>query len=112
MTAEKFLAESLRVDSVVKPEDSVSCASAPEPSKASRASNASKVSKLSSRASSRGSCTALVTIARAKEAARVAELEAKIAMLEKCQTPKEKKFRVKQEETRQKLAAEIAKTSA
>lgn len=109
MTAEKFLAESLRVDSVVKPEDSVSCASAPEPSKASRA---SKVSKLSSRASLRGSCTALVTIARAKEAARVAELEAKIAMLEKCQAPKEKKFRVKQEETRQKLGAEIAKTSA
>ena len=66
----------------------------------------------SSRASSRGSCTASVTIARAKEAARVAELEAKIAMLEKCQAPKEKKFRVKQEETHQKLGAEIAKTSA
>ena len=100
---DKLLAVSLQVDSDVKPNDSISCAGTPTPSRRSRH---------SSSVSSRGSHTSSVALARAKEAARAAELKAEIAMLEKRQALEEKKFRLQQEESRLNLEAEIAKTSA
>ena len=100
---DKLLAVSLQVDSNVKPNDSISCAGTPTPSRRSRH---------SSSVSSRGSHTSSVALARAKEAARAAELKAEIAMLEKRQALEEKKFRLQQEESRLNLEAEIAKTSA
>ena len=106
-TEEKLLAASHQVDSEVKPEDSVSCAGMHTPSRTS------KTSRHSSQTSSRGSrtSTSSVTLARAKEAAKVAELEAEKRMLEKRQALEEKKFRLKQEESRLNLEAEIAKTT-
>ena len=86
VTEEKLLADSLQLDSVVKPEDSISFPGASEPWKASRAFNASKLSKLSSGASSRGSRASSVALARAK----VAKLRAEIAMLEKRQALEER----------------------
>ena len=83
VTEEKLLADSLQLDSVVKPEDSISFAGASEPWKAF---NASKLSKLSSGASSRGSRASSVALARAK----VAKLRAEIAMLEKRQALEER----------------------
>ena len=62
--------------------------------------------------SSGGSHISSVALARAKEAARAAELKAEIAMLEKRQALEEKKFLLQQEESRLNLEAEIAKTSA
>ena len=62
--------------------------------------------------SSRGIHTSSVALARAKEAARAAELKAEIAMLEKRQALEEKKFRLQQEESCLNLEAEIAKTPA
>ena len=53
-----------------------------------------------------------MALARAKEAAKVAELRAEIRMLEKRQALKEKKFCLKQEESRLNLEAEISKTTA
>ena len=70
-TEHKLLAESLQVDSVVNPKDSISFAGMPFPS------GASKVSKHSSRVSSRSGHASSVAAARAKEAARIAELKAK-----------------------------------
>ena len=61
-TEHKLIAESLQVDSAVKPEDSISCAGLSIPS------GASKVSKHSSRTSSRGGRASSVETARAKEA--------------------------------------------
>ena len=75
-------------------------------------SGASKVSKDSSRAKSRGGRTSSVTAARTKEVARIAELKVDISMLEKRQTLDEEKFRLRQEELRLKLKAEMAKTTA
>jgi len=89
----------------VKPEDSVSCSDRPTPS------GVSKTSKNPSRASLRGSRASSVALARAKEAAKVAEIRAEIRMLEKRQALEEKKFRLKQEESRLNLEAEIAKTT-
>ena len=82
VTEDKLLAVSLQVDSNVKPNDSISCAGTPTPSRRSRH---------SSSVSSRGSHTFSVALARAKEAARAAELKAEIAMLEKRQALEEKK---------------------
>lgn len=62
--------------------------------------------------SSRASCTSSLLVARAKEAARVAELKAERTMLEKRQALEEQKFRLKLEESRFNLDAEIAKTAA
>ena len=89
----------LQVDS----NDSISCAGRPTPSRRSRH---------SSSVSSRGSHTSSVASARAKEAARAAELKAEIAMLEKRQALEEKKLCLQQEESRLNLEADIAKTSA
>ena len=50
-----------------------------------------------------------MALAKAKEAAKVAELRAEIRILEKRQALKEKKFRLKQEESSLNLEAEIAK---
>ena len=100
---DKLVTASPQVDSNVKPNYSISCAGMPTPSRRSR--NSSSVS-------SRGSHTSSVALARAKEAARAAELKAEIAMLEKRQALEEKKFRLQQEESRLNLEAEIAKTSA
>ena len=100
---DKLITASPQVDSNVKPNYSISCAGMPTPSRRSR--NSSSVS-------SRGSHTSSVALARAKEAARAAELKAEIAMLEKRQALEEKKFRLQQEESRLNLEAEIAKTSA
>ena len=102
-TESKLLAESIRVDSDVKPEDSISCAGTPTPS---------NVSRNPSRASSRGSRTSSVALARAKEAAQVAVLRAEITILEKRQALEERKLRLKQEETRLNLEAAIAKSTA
>lgn len=98
---DKLLAVSLQVGSNVKPNDSISCVGTPTPSRRSRH---------SSSVSSRGSHTSSVALARAKEAARAAELKAEIAMLEKRQALE--KFRLQQEESCLNLEAEIAKTSA
>ncbi|KAL9986036.1 hypothetical protein ACROYT_G000097 [Oculina patagonica] len=100
--------EYLRVDSEIKPENSVSNADFRTPSRISRTSRRS--SRASSRASRSSSSSLLV--ARAKEAARVAELKAERAMLDKRQALEEQKFRLKLEETRLNLEAEIAKTAA
>ena len=75
-TENNLLAVSLQVDLDVKPEDSVSCSGMPTPS------GVSKTSKNPSRASSRGSRASSVALARAKEAAKVAEIRAEIRMLE------------------------------
>ena len=72
-------AVSLQVDSEVNPDDSVRCADAKTPSKAS------KISRRSSRTSSRASHASSLLLARAKEAARVAELKTEQAMLKKRQ---------------------------
>ena len=101
-----LVAQSLQVDSEVKPEDSVSCVGVRTPSKTSR------TSKRSSRAGSRASRTSSLFVARAKEAARVAELKAERLMLEKRQVLEEQRFRLNQEESRLNLEAEIAKTVA
>ena len=101
-----LVAQSLQVDSEVKPEDSVSCAGVGSLTRASR------TSKRSSRASSRVSRTSSLFVARAKEAARVAELKAERSMLDKRQVLEEQKFRLKQEELRLNLEAEIVKTVA
>ena len=53
-----------------------------------------------------------MALARAKEAAKVAEIRDEIRMLEKRQALEEKKLRLKQEESRLNLEAEIAKTTA
>ena len=101
-----LVAQSLQVDSEVKPEDSVSCGGVGSLTRASR------TSKRSSRASSRVSRTSSLFVARAKEAARVAELKAERSMLDKRQVLEEQKFRLKQEELRLNLEAEIVKTVA
>ena len=101
---ENLLAVSLQVDPEVNPDDSVSCADAKTSSKAS------KISRRPSRATSRASRTSSLLLSRAKEAVRVAELQAEQAMLKKRQ--EEQKFRLKQEELRLDLEAEIAKTAA
>ena len=93
---ENLLAVSLQVDSEVNSDDSVSCADA----------------KRSSRASSRASRTSSLLLARAKEAVHVAELQAEQAMLKKRHELEEQKFRLKQEELRLDLEAEIPKTVA
>ena len=74
-----FLAVSLRLDSEVNPDDSVSCADAKTSSKAS------KISRCSSHASSHASRASSLLLARAKEAVCVAELQAEQAMLKKRQ---------------------------
>ena len=102
----RLVAQSLQVDSEVKPEDSISCAGMGSPFKTSR------TSKRSSRARLRLSRTSSPLVARAKEAARVAELKAERSLLEKRQVLQEQKFRLKQEESRLNLEAEIAKTVA
>ena len=99
-----LVAQSLQVDSEVKPEDSVSCVGVKTSSKTSR------TSKRSSRAGSRASRTSSLFVARAKEAARVAELKAERLMLEKRQVLEKQRFRLNQEESRLNLEAEIAKT--
>ena len=105
---DNLLAVSLQVDSEIKPEDSVSNANMQTPSRISRTSRRS--SQASSRASRSSSSSLLV--ARAKEAARVAELKAERAMLDKRQALEEQKFRLKLEESRLNLEAEIARTAA
>ena len=75
---------SLQVDSNVKPNDSISCAGTPTPSRKSRHSRS---------VSSRGSHTSSVALATA------AELKAEIVMLEKRQALEEKKFCLQQEES-------------
>ena len=101
-----LVALSLQIDFEVKPEDSVSCAGVGSPARASR------TSKHSSRASSRVIRTSSLFVARAKEAARVAELKAERSMLDKRQALEEQKFRLKQEELRLNLEAKIVKTVA
>ena len=93
----------VRVDSDVKPEDSISGAGTPM---------LSKVSRNSSRSSSGGSRAFTVALARAKEAAQVAVLRDEITILEKRQVLEERKLRLKQEETGLNLEAEIAKSTA
>ena len=102
---DNLLAVSLQVDSEIKPEDSVSNADTQTPSRISRRS-----SRASSRASRSSSSSLLV--ARAKEAARLAELKAERAMLNKRQALEEQRFRFKLEESRLNLEAEIARTAA
>ena len=76
---ENLLAVSLRVDSEVNPDDSVSCADAETSSKAS------KISRCSSHASSHASRTSSLLLARAKKAVCVTELQAEQAILKKRQ---------------------------
>lgn len=101
----RLLVSAFDVDSEVKPEDSVSRVDSQVRS------GSSKYSKYS-RVGSRTSRVASVEAARIKEAVRFAELEAERAMLEKRQVLEEKKFRLRQEEARLNLDAEIAKSAA
>ena len=89
----------VRVDSDVKPEDSISGAGTPMLSKVSRN-------------SSRASRAFIVALARAKEAAQVVVLRDEITVLEKRQVLEERKLRLKQEERGLNLEAEIAKSTA
>ena len=93
-------------DVLICPEDLVSCIG-------SQAwSSSSKRSQNYSCVSLRGSLAAPVEAARIREAARFAELKAEKIMFVKRQGLEEKKFRLKQEEARLNLEAEIAKSAA
>ena len=89
----------------INPEDSVSNVGL------QARSSTSKHSKQSSRTSCRGSRAASIEAARAKEAARLAELEAEKVMLDKRQALEERKFRLSQEEARLNLEAEMVKSA-
>ena len=70
------------------------------------------MSRNSSQVSSSGSRASSVALARAKEAAQVAVLQAEVTILQKRQALEEQKFSFKQEETHVNLEAAIAKSTA
>ena len=90
--------EAARLHLQINPEDSVSQSGRSKASKGSRRSSRSSSSSISS--------------ARAKEAARVAELQAEAAAFKKRQLLKEKKFQLRQQQGHLTLETEIAKAQA
>ena len=100
--------ELLRLNSQINPEDSASQigsrATSKSPSRKSRHSSHS--------GSNRSGTSSLAKILRAKEAARIAELEAEAAILEKRRSLEEQKLRLQQEQERLTLETELAKSKA
>ena len=99
--------ELLRLNSQINPEDSMSQIGSRATSKSS-----SRKSGRSSRSGSNRSSTSSLAFARAKEAARIAELEAEAAVLEKRRSLEEQKLRLQQEQERLTLETELAKSKA
>ena len=97
--------ELLRLNSQINPEDSTSQIGSRITSKSS-----SRKSRRSSQSGSNGSGTSSLAFARAKEAARIAELEAEAAVLEKRRSLEEQKLRLQQEQERLTLETELAKS--
>ena len=94
--------ELLRLNSQINPEDSMSQIGSRTTSKSS-----SRKSRRSSQSS-----TSTLALTRAKEAARIAELEAEAAALEKRRSLEEQKLRLQQEQERLTLETELAKSKA
>ena len=90
--------EAARLHFQINPEDSVSQSGRSKASKGSRRSSRSSSSSISS--------------ARAKEAVRVAELQAEAAAFKKRQLLEEQKFQLRQQQERLTLETEIAKAQA
>ena len=98
--------EAVRLDAQISPQDSVSRIGSRSTSKPSRR------SEHSSRSGSHKSSGTSLSVVRAKEAARMAELKAEAAILRKRQFLEEQRFRLKQDEKRLTLETEIAKSKA
>ena len=99
--------ELLRLNSQINPEDSMSQIGSRATSKSS-----SRKSGRSSRSGSDRSSTSSLAFGRAKEAARIAELEAEAAVLEKRRSLEEQKLRLQKEQERLTLETELAKSKA
>ncbi|KAK2551640.1 hypothetical protein P5673_027415 [Acropora cervicornis] len=99
--------ELLRLNSQINPEDSASQIGSRATSK-----SPSRKSRRSSHSGSNRSGTSSLAFARAKEAARIAELEAEAAVLEKRRSLEEQKLRLQQEQERLTLETELAKSKA
>ena len=99
--------ELLRLNSQISPEDSTSQIGSRTTSKSS-----SRKSRRSSQSGSNRSGTSSLAFARAKEAARIAELEAEAAVLQKRRSLEEQKLRLQQEQERLTLETELAKSKA
>ncbi|PFX14415.1 hypothetical protein AWC38_SpisGene21429 [Stylophora pistillata] len=97
----------LRLNSQVNPEDSASQIGSRATTKSS-----SKKSQRSSHSGSIRSSTSSLAFARAKKAARIAELEAEAAALEKRRLLEEQRLRLQQELERLTLETELAKSKA
>ena len=97
--------EALRLNSQVSPNDSVSCSGFRSASKSSRRPKRSSYGGSHSTSSS-------LSAARAKEAARIAELKAEAATFKKRQSLEQQRFRLRQEEKLLTLETEIAKSQA
>ena len=95
------------MNSQINPEDSASQIGSWTASKSS-----TRQSRRSNRSCWHTSGTSSLTIARAKEAARIAELKAEAAAFTKRQSLEEQKFRLQQEQERLTLETEIAKSEA
>lgn len=96
-----------RLNSQINPEDSVSQIGSRATTKSS-----TRQSRRSSHSGSSRSSTSSLTVARAKEAARIAELKAEAAVFKKRQSLDEQRFRLQQEQERLALETEIAKSEA
>ena len=95
------------MNSQINPEDSASQIGSQTASKSS-----TRRSRRSNRSGLHTSATSSLTIARAKEAARIVELKAEAAAFKKCQSLEEQKFCLQQEQERLTLETEIAKSEA
>ena len=95
------------LNSQINPEDSTSQIG----SRATCKSSSRKSRRLSQSGSNR-SGTSSLAFARAKEAARIAELEAEAAVLEKRRSLREQKLRLQQEQERLTLETKLAKSKA
>ena len=95
------------MNSQISPEDSTSQIGSRTTFKSS-----SRKSRRSSQSGSNRSGTSSLAFARAKEAARIAELEAEAAVLQKRRSLEEQKLRLQQEQERLTLETELAKSKA
>ncbi|KAL9978458.1 hypothetical protein ACROYT_G015977 [Oculina patagonica] len=98
---------SLSLNSEINPEDSASQIASRTYSKSS-----TRQSRRSNRSGSQRSSTSSLTVVRAKEIARIAELKAEAAAFKKRQALEEQRFRLQQEQERLTLETEIAKSEA
>ena len=104
--------ELLRLNSQINPEDSASQIGSRATSKSSARKSRRSSHSGSSHSGSNRSGTSSLAFARAKEAARIAELEAEAAVLEKRRSLEEQKLRLQQEQERLTLETELAKSKA